>query len=141
MESAMTSRLTREAFIPSWPMATPSDTAMVTNSREVPPPLLTPSLTRSARRSRCTLQGVASFQVLATATKGFRMSSSDIPIARREERLGGRAGPPPFPPPLLTPWVSFLSPPPPPEKLPPPKGGGTGGRLAVPPFFPEPPAS
>ena len=90
----MTSRLAREAFIPSWPMATPSDTAIVTNSREVPPPLFTPSLTRSARRSRWTLHGVASFQVLATATNGFSMSSSDIPMARRYDRLGARAGPP-----------------------------------------------
>ena len=99
----MTSRLTREAFIPSWPIAIPSDTAMVTNSREVPPLLPTPSFTRSASRSRWTLQGVASFQQLATATNGFRMSSSDSPIARRYDRLGARAGPP-----FIASLLSFL---------------------------------
>ena len=31
-ESAMTSRETSEARMPSWPIAMPSDTAMVTNS-------------------------------------------------------------------------------------------------------------
>ena len=78
----MTSRLTRDAFIPSWPMAMPSETAMETNSRGVPPAALTPSLTLAASRSRWTLQGVASFQVLATPMKGFRMSSSSRPMAR-----------------------------------------------------------
>ena len=32
------------AFMPSWPMAMPSETAMVTNSRGVPPASRTPSL-------------------------------------------------------------------------------------------------
>ena len=37
IESAITSRETSEAFIPSCPIAIPSETAMVTNSRGVPP--------------------------------------------------------------------------------------------------------
>ena len=36
-ESAITSRLTSEDFMPSWPMAMPSVTVMVVNSRGVPP--------------------------------------------------------------------------------------------------------
>ena len=36
MESAMTSRLTREAFIPSVPMEMPSLTVMVPNSKGMP---------------------------------------------------------------------------------------------------------
>ena len=43
-ESAMTSRLTSEARMPSWPMEMPSDTAMVTNSSGKPPAARTPVL-------------------------------------------------------------------------------------------------
>ncbi len=52
MESAMTSRLTNEAFMPSVPMVTPSLMAMVLNSMGVPPAARTPSLafTASSRR-------------------------------------------------------------------------------------------
>ena len=45
MESAITSRLTREAFMPSVPMVTPSEMAMVLNSMGVPPAARMPSLT------------------------------------------------------------------------------------------------
>ena len=45
MESAMTSRLTSEPFMPSVPIATPSETAMVLNSIGVPPASRIPSLT------------------------------------------------------------------------------------------------
>ena len=45
MESAMTSRLTSEAFMPSVPMVTPSLMAMVLNSIGVPPAARIPSLT------------------------------------------------------------------------------------------------
>ena len=71
MESAITSRLTREAFIPSVPMEMPSLTVMVPNWNGVPLPSLIPSLTAAAKRSRWTLQGVTSLARLATATKGF----------------------------------------------------------------------
>ena len=48
MESAMTSRLTRDAFMPSVPMVTPSDTAIVLNSMGVPPAARIPAFTCSA---------------------------------------------------------------------------------------------
>jgi hypothetical protein len=52
MESAMTSRETREAFIPSVPMVTPSEMATVLHSMGVPPAARTPSFTSSATRRR-----------------------------------------------------------------------------------------
>ena len=45
-ESAMISRLTREACMPSWPIEMPSETAMETNSKGKPPAARTPSLAR-----------------------------------------------------------------------------------------------
>src|SRR3989304_2488586 len=67
----------------------PSVTAIVVNSRGVPPPALTPCLAQPARRFRCTLQGVASFQELPTAMMGLLMSSSVRPMARRGAVTGG----------------------------------------------------
>ena len=52
IESAMTSRLTREAFIPSVPMDIPSLTVMVPNSNGVPSPCRIPSFAANAKRSR-----------------------------------------------------------------------------------------
>ena len=57
--------------MPSWPMAMPSVTVMVQNSRGVPPAALTPFLVDWAWRIRAMLQGAASFQQLATPTKGW----------------------------------------------------------------------
>ena len=51
IESAMTSRETSEARMPSWPMEMPSETAMVMNSMGKPPAARTPSLDRLASRS------------------------------------------------------------------------------------------
>ncbi len=48
MESATTSRLTSEAFMPSVPMVTPSEIAMVLNSMGVPPAARTPAFTFAA---------------------------------------------------------------------------------------------
>ena len=50
IESAITSRETSEAFIPSVPIETPSLTEIVPNSIGVPPAARIPSLTNSARR-------------------------------------------------------------------------------------------
>ena len=47
-ESAMTSRDTSEACMPSWPIEMPSDTEIVPNSSGNPPASRTPSLARSA---------------------------------------------------------------------------------------------
>ena len=80
-ESAMTSRLTRDDFMPWWPMAMPSVTVMVVNSRGVPPAALTPFLEAWAWRPREMLQGAASFQVVTTPTKGRAISSSVMPMA------------------------------------------------------------
>jgi hypothetical protein len=52
-------------------MPMPSLTAMVTNSRGVPPAAFTPSRAALAWRSSVKLQGVASFQVLAMPTQGL----------------------------------------------------------------------
>jgi hypothetical protein len=52
IESAITSRLISEAFIPSVPIEMPSDTATVLNSIGVPPAARMPSFTFSDRRRR-----------------------------------------------------------------------------------------
>ena len=80
-ESAITSRDTSEEFMPSWPMAMPSVTVMVQNSRGVPPASLTPCLADWAWRISAMLQGAASFQQLATPTKGWWISASVSPMA------------------------------------------------------------
>ncbi len=56
--------------MPSWPMAMPSVTVMVQNSRGVPWAAATPCFTACAWRIREMLQGAASFQQVATPTKG-----------------------------------------------------------------------
>ena len=62
IESAITSRLTSEARIPSVPIDTPSDTAIVLNSIGVPPAARMPSLTRSASSRWLKLHGIVSIQ-------------------------------------------------------------------------------
>ena len=52
IESAITSRLTSEVFIPVVPIVIPSETATVLNSIGVPPAARTPSLMCSASRRR-----------------------------------------------------------------------------------------
>ena len=52
IESAMTSRLTSEARIPSVPIVIPSEIETVLNSIGVPPALRTPSFTSTARSRR-----------------------------------------------------------------------------------------
>ena len=52
MESAITSRLTSDAFIPWLPMVIPSEIETVLNSMGVPPDSRTPSFTYSARSRR-----------------------------------------------------------------------------------------
>ena len=69
-ESAITSRDGSDDFMPWWPMAMPSVTVMVQNSRGVPRAAATPFLTACAWRISEMLQGAASFQQVATPTKG-----------------------------------------------------------------------
>src|SRR5919108_4384407 len=92
-ESAITSRLTSEAFMPSWPMAMASEMAMVPNSSGTPPARRTPALAASASLSRWMLQGVTSFQEEATPTWGRSKSSSVKPTARSMERAPARSRP------------------------------------------------
>ena len=80
-ESAITSRDGSEAFMPAWPMAMPSVTVMVQNSRGVAPTAATPIFTACAWRISAILQGAASFQQVATPTKGWWICSADSPIA------------------------------------------------------------
>ena len=80
-ESAITSREASDDFMPSWPMAMPSVTVMVVNSRGVPRASLTPCLTAWACRLSAMLQGAASFQQVATPMKGRWISSSLRPMA------------------------------------------------------------
>ncbi len=89
-ESAITSRDTSEARIPSWPIEMPSDTATVVNSSGNPPAARTPSLATRARRCSGRLQGVTSFHDEATPTCGLPKSSSVMPTARRKARAGAR---------------------------------------------------
>ncbi len=57
--------------MPSCPMAIPSVTVMVQNSRGVPPAAATPFFTAWAWRISAMLHGAASFQQVATPTKGW----------------------------------------------------------------------
>ena len=93
MESAMRSRETSDAFMPSVPMVTPSEMATVLNSMGVPPAARTPSFTRAASSRRLKLQGMVSIQVLAMPMMGLRRSSSVKPIALSMARAGARPGP------------------------------------------------
>ena len=91
--SVITSRLTSDARIPSWPMEIPSLTVMVPNSRATPPALRTPSLANCASLRNVMLHGVTSFHDEAMATCGFTQSSSVRPTARNIERAGAFCGP------------------------------------------------
>src|SRR5450755_1843743 len=93
IESAITSRLGSENFMPSVPIEIPSLTVMVPKICGTPPPTRTPSRTFSARRLICELQGVISLHVLATPISGLLKSSSVSPTARSIERLGARSAP------------------------------------------------
>ena len=77
----MISRLTSDDFIPAWPIAMPSVTVIVVNSRGVPPAAATPFFAACACRDKVMLQGAASFQVVATPTSGWLIWSSVSPIA------------------------------------------------------------
>ena len=76
IESAITSRLTSEAFIPSVPIVIPSEIAIVLNSIGVPPAARTPRLTCSASPRRWKLHGIASVHVFAIPIVGRRSAAS-----------------------------------------------------------------
>ena len=89
----MTSRETSDARMPSWPMAMPSETAIVVNSTGTAPAARTPSFAVFASRSRWTLHGVTSFQDETTPICGFEKSASSKPTARSIARAGARSTP------------------------------------------------
>ena len=60
VESAIRSRETREYFIPTWPMAIPSQTAMAGKAMGVPPAARIPALTASVILSKCIWPGTIS---------------------------------------------------------------------------------
>src|SRR5438067_8697556 len=93
IESAITSRLTSEAFMPSVPIDTPSETAMVLNSIGVPPAARIPAFTFSARRRWLKLQGMVSIQLCPTPISGLLRSSRVKPIARSMARAPARSSP------------------------------------------------
>src|SRR6202521_3318967 len=93
MESAIPSRLTSDAFMPSVPMVSQSEMAMVLNSIGVPPAARIPSFTLAERRRRWKLQGMVSIQVLATAINGLARSASVRPMALYMARAGAWSRP------------------------------------------------
>ena len=90
IESAMTSRETREYFIPSVPIEMPSLTVMVPNTWGMAPAARAALSARRARTSSPALQGVMVLQPLAIPTIGFSKSPSWNPTARSMARLGAR---------------------------------------------------
>jgi hypothetical protein len=96
MESAITSRDTREYFIPSVPMEMPSLMVMVPKTWGMQPAALRAASARSARVWMPMLQGVRVLWALAMPTMGLPKSSSRKPTALSMARLGERC----------TPWVT-----------------------------------
>ncbi len=94
--SAIRSRDGSEYSIPPWPMAIPSSTAMVLNSRGIPPACLTASATISPTGLRCVCPGTNWVYEFATATIGLPKSSRSTPAARSSARA----------PAMLRPWVT-----------------------------------
>jgi hypothetical protein len=72
IESAITSRETSEARMPSVPIETPSETATVLNSIGVPPAARIPRFTCCASSRWFQLHGIVSIQVVATPMMGRR---------------------------------------------------------------------
>ena len=92
IESAMTSRLTSDAFMPSVPIDTPSLMETVPNSIGVPPAARMPCLTNSASRRWLRLHGIVSIHVVATPMIGWARSSSVNPTALSMARARGAVG-------------------------------------------------
>ena len=83
IESAITSRLTSEVFMPCVPIVMPSEMATVLNSIGVAPAARTPSFTFSARRRRWKLHDIVSVQVFAMPMIGRCRASSSYPMPFR----------------------------------------------------------
>ena len=94
--SAMMSRLGSEYSIPPWPIAIPSSTAIVLNSRATAPALWIASETMRPTGARWVWPGTNSVKELATAMIGLPMSWLATPDARMSARA----------PAMLRPWVT-----------------------------------
>ena len=92
-ESAITSRETSEARIPSCPIAMPSETAMVEKTKPTPPDPATPAFACFDNSGPVRLHGVTSLPADTTPTWGFSKSSSDNPTARNMARAPALADP------------------------------------------------
>ena len=73
--SQISSRLAREYFMPTWPMAMPSHTPMAGTMKGVPPAASMPAFTASVSLSRFMWPGTMSLWALTTAMRGFSRSS------------------------------------------------------------------
>ena len=76
MQSEMTSRLTSEYFMPSVPIAMPSEIVGVPNTCALPPASSMAAIAASASFCRPLLQGVMVLGPLATPIIGFLKSSA-----------------------------------------------------------------
>src|SRR5215467_6634538 len=72
--------------MPPWPIAMPSSTAIVLNSRGIPPASRTAAATTLPTSARCTCPGTNSVKLLATAMIGLPKSSLATPVARSSAR-------------------------------------------------------
>ena len=79
--------------MPSVPIETPSETAIVLNSIGVPPASRIPRLTSCASSRWFRLHGIVSIQVVATPMSGFARSSSVKPTRLQHRPRAGAVGP------------------------------------------------
>src|SRR5689334_22760522 len=93
IESAITSREIRLVRMPSVPMVTPSEIAIVLNSIGVPPASRTPRFTSSASSRWFRLHGIVSIHVVTTPMLGLARSSSVNPTPLSIDRAPARPGP------------------------------------------------
>ncbi len=93
IESAITSRLTSEVFIPSVPIVMPSEIAIVLNSIGFAPAARIPAFSGAASSRRPKLHGMVSVQQFETPMNGLSMSSAVRPMACRNERAAARSRP------------------------------------------------
>src|ERR1700742_4885685 len=81
--------------MPPWPMAMPSSTAIVLNSRGMAPAALTASETTRPTSCRWTWPGTNSVKLLATATIGLRPAAARaefVQLAVAGQELGEAVG-------------------------------------------------
>ncbi len=93
IESAITSRETSDARMPSVPIETPSETETVLNSSGVPPASRIPRLTCCASARWLRLHGIVSIHVVETPISGRARSSSVRPTAFSIARAPARSAP------------------------------------------------